>query len=116
MTEVNYWQERLDAFLASEIEDDRLMYQAKLNELIENGFNPRQAYINLHRNIVEPLLDQKDIAWEDYTEATAKEMHRPTLADVNVWIELASKIGPAAATGNWQAVEHEFKFALDDLD
>ena len=43
-------------------------------------------------------------------EATAKAMTRPTLYDVKVWIELAGKIGPSAATGNWHAVEHDWEW------
>lgn len=39
-------------------------------------------------------------------------MHRPTLYDVKTCIELAGKIGVSAATGNWQAVEHEWKWEV----
>lgn len=46
------------------------------------------------------------------TEATAKAMTRPTLYDVKVWIELATKIGPSAATGNWHAVEHNWEWDI----
>lgn len=59
--------------------------------------------------MVEPLLDDADLTWEEYTEATAKAMTCPTLYDVKVCIELATKIGPSAATGNWHAVEHNWE-------
>ena len=110
MTKLTHWTERVLQFLASETEDDRILYVGKFNELIDNGFTERQAYINLQRKIVEPLLDDADLTWEEYTEATAKSMTRPTLYDVKVWIELASKIGPSAATGNWHAVEHDWEW------
>ena len=110
MTKLTHWTERVLQFLASETEDDRILYVGKFNELIDNGFTERQTYINLHRKIVEPLLDDADLTWEEYTEATAKAMMRPTLYDVKVWIELASKIGPSAATGNWHAVEHDWEW------
>lgn len=110
MTKLTHWTERVLQFLASETEDDRILYVGKFNELISNGFTERQAYINLHREIVEPLLDDADLTWEEYTEATAKAMTRPTLYDVKVWIELASKIGPSAATGNWHAVEDDWEW------
>lgn len=112
MTELEHWYERLDNFLKSEIEDDRIMLFGQHNELVTSGFNPKQAYINLHHEIVEPLLDEADLTWEDYTEATAKAMFRPTLSDVKIWIELATKIGPQAATVSWHAVEHEWKWDL----
>lgn len=112
MTKLTHWTERVLQFLASETEDDRILYVGKFNELIDNGFTERQAYINLHREIVEPLLVDADLTWEEYTEATAKAMTRPTLYDVKVWIELAGKIGPSAATGNWHAVEHDWKWDI----
>lgn len=110
--EVEHYAARLMAFLNSEVEDDRQTALARYNEIIDSGFTPRQAYINLHRDIVEPLLDAADITWEDYTEATATTMYRPTLFDVKTWIELAGKIGVSAATGNWQAVEHEWTWDI----
>lgn len=100
MTELEHWYERLDNFLKSEIEDDRFMLFGQYNELVTSGLNPKQAYINLHREIVEPLLDEANLTWKDYTEATAKAMSRPALSDVKIWIELATKIGPQATTGN----------------
>lgn len=108
MTELNHWTERVLQFLVSETEDDRIMYVGKFNELVDNGFTERQSYINLHRQVVEPLLDDADLTWEEYTEATAKAMTRPTFYDFKVWVELATKIGPSAATGNWHAVEHNW--------
>lgn len=116
MTELEHWHERLDNFLKSEIEDDRMMIFGRYNELIISGFNPKQAYINLHREIVELLLDEDNLTWEDYAEATAKAMFRPTLSDVKTWMELATKIGPQAATGNWHAVEQEWKWDLSGFD
>ncbi|WP_288503957.1 hypothetical protein [uncultured Weissella sp.] len=116
MTETTHWIERLNSFLESETEDERILYVGKFNELVDNGFNSKQAYINLHREIVEPLLEDNDLVWEDYTEATAKAMFRPTLFDVKTWIELATKIGPSAATGNWQAVEHDWSWDLPDVE
>ena len=109
MNELTNRTERVLQFLPSETEDDRIMYVGKFNQLVDNGFTERQSYINLHRQVVEPLLDDADLTWEEYTEATAKAMTCPTLYDVKVWIELATKIGPSAATGNWHAVEHNWE-------
>lgn len=116
MTKTTHWIERLNSFLKSETEDERILYVGKFNELVANGFNSKQAYINVHREIVEPLLEENELVWEDYTEATAKAMFRPTLFDVKTWIELATKIGPSAATGNWHAVEHDWSWDLSDLE
>lgn len=49
MTETTHWIERLNNFLKSETEDERILYVGKFNELVANGFNSKQAYINLHR-------------------------------------------------------------------
>ncbi|MGL5299961.1 MAG: hypothetical protein ACRC9Z_02565 [Weissella confusa] len=77
MNELEHCHETLNNFLNSEIDDDRIMLFGQYNNLITNGFNPNQAYINLDCEIVKSLLDGADLTWEGHTEATAKAMYNP---------------------------------------